>query len=372
MHGANTIASRHDRERVSSDAFASVLSGASSHRGSGTAGAYGVCGIIEDGGVRTVTTDDVIGICDEYLSDPLVPGTTFPVDTLDGDFWADSLAGDLDDDTLDPESFFRDPLEEQRPERHCADDMEQTSVRKSGDMVRMTKSELEALDRVGRYNQLGPILDDSAMKFLESNPSYGNFGTPSPESTFAYDALAGQFSATGMKLDRVDELSAMSIARDVSAKIGMPNGASGSSVRTNEIEGELGDRPPISSTYSGLPQPETRLARLKRWKEKRKNRNFTKVIRYQSRKACADNRPRIKGKFVKVMSVPDLSKIREESSPADSDEEFEKAESDEKNDDIAKLGLDKGLSAPRPLSRLKKGLVSSMSMPDFSVYATMD
>ena len=52
--------------------------------------------------------------------------------------------------------------------------------------------------------------------------------------------------------------------------------------------------------------PPSRLERLRRWKEKRKNRNFNKTIRYQSRKVCADNRPRIKGKFVKVGSTPDL------------------------------------------------------------------
>ena len=52
--------------------------------------------------------------------------------------------------------------------------------------------------------------------------------------------------------------------------------------------------------------PPSRLERLRRWKEKRKNRNFNKTIRYQSRKVCADNRPRIKGKFVKIGSTPDL------------------------------------------------------------------
>ena len=52
--------------------------------------------------------------------------------------------------------------------------------------------------------------------------------------------------------------------------------------------------------------PPSRLERLRRWKEKRKNRNFNKTIRYQSRKVCADNRPRIKGKFVKVGSSPNL------------------------------------------------------------------
>ena len=59
-------------------------------------------------------------------------------------------------------------------------------------------------------------------------------------------------------------------------------------------------------TNGASDAPPSRLERLRRWKEKRKNRNFNKTIRYQSRKVCADNRPRIKGKFVKVGSTPDL------------------------------------------------------------------
>ena len=64
---------------------------------------------------------------------------------------------------------------------------------------------------------------------------------------------------------------------------------------------------PMLHLANGAPDaPPSRLERLRRWKEKRKNRNFNKTIRYQSRKVCADNRPRIKGKFVKVGSTPDL------------------------------------------------------------------
>lgn len=42
-----------------------------------------------------------------------------------------------------------------------------------------------------------------------------------------------------------------------------------------------------------------REARVMRYKEKRKNRKFEKTIRYASRKAYAETRPRIKGRFVK-------------------------------------------------------------------------
>ncbi|KAI3782164.1 hypothetical protein L2E82_12198 [Cichorium intybus] len=42
-----------------------------------------------------------------------------------------------------------------------------------------------------------------------------------------------------------------------------------------------------------------RLARVLRYREKKKNRKFEKKIRYASRKAYAEKRPRIKGRFAK-------------------------------------------------------------------------
>lgn len=45
--------------------------------------------------------------------------------------------------------------------------------------------------------------------------------------------------------------------------------------------------------------PMDREARVLRYKEKKKNRKFVKTIRYASRKAYAETRPRIKGRFAK-------------------------------------------------------------------------
>lgn len=42
-----------------------------------------------------------------------------------------------------------------------------------------------------------------------------------------------------------------------------------------------------------------RQARVLRYREKKKNRKFEKTIRYASRKAYAETRPRIKGRFAK-------------------------------------------------------------------------
>lgn len=46
-----------------------------------------------------------------------------------------------------------------------------------------------------------------------------------------------------------------------------------------------------------------REARVLRYREKRKNRRFEKTIRYASRKAYAETRPRIKGRFAKRTDV---------------------------------------------------------------------
>jgi CCT motif len=46
-----------------------------------------------------------------------------------------------------------------------------------------------------------------------------------------------------------------------------------------------------------------REARLMRYREKRKNRRFEKKIRYASRKAYAETRPRVKGRFAKREEV---------------------------------------------------------------------
>ncbi|GAB2267462.1 hypothetical protein Dimus_002445 [Dionaea muscipula] len=53
-----------------------------------------------------------------------------------------------------------------------------------------------------------------------------------------------------------------------------------------------------------------REARVLRYREKRKNRKFEKMIRYASRKAYAETRPRIKGRFAKRTEIDgDLDQI---------------------------------------------------------------
>ncbi|MQM07888.1 hypothetical protein Taro_040737 [Colocasia esculenta] len=58
-----------------------------------------------------------------------------------------------------------------------------------------------------------------------------------------------------------------------------------------------------SPPASGAPAGMDREARVMRYREKRKNRRFQKTIRYASRKAYAETRPRIKGRFAKRAEV---------------------------------------------------------------------
>ncbi|XP_027182939.1 zinc finger protein CONSTANS-LIKE 4-like [Coffea eugenioides] len=65
----------------------------------------------------------------------------------------------------------------------------------------------------------------------------------------------------------------------------------------------------VSNNFSrsdAVPNPVSgvdREARVLRYREKRKNRKFEKTIRYASRKAYAETRPRIKGRFAKRAEV---------------------------------------------------------------------
>lgn len=62
-------------------------------------------------------------------------------------------------------------------------------------------------------------------------------------------------------------------------------------------KGDMFSTPPIQTPTQLSPMD--REARVLRYKEKKKNRKFVKTIRYASRKAYAETRPRIKGRFAK-------------------------------------------------------------------------
>lgn len=402
MHDANAVARKHERSRAGAyDVGGGDASASAAMVMTGVSGVSARDGGDDD---DDVDVDAFRGLVDDYFIDDALDAmrgtsTSLPADTLDGAFWDENLR-DLDDDLGDDDQFDDiDPTDRflrDSPRLDDEDGDEVVNVRRGGedDSARtrspsrgmMSSGEIEALARVGDFtvtsSYLGPILDDSAVKFLENNPTYGKYGSPSPSSSSLlaaeFDSLTGKLGRAHVRPqvkteDRDEAKSGAPITMDASASHGESKShvASADGVPPPAHDGGGCGPPSGSETYSGLPQPQTRLERLRRWKEKRKNRNFNKVIRYQSRKACADNRPRIKGKFVKVSSVPNLTALRDAVDDSDEDDIEDRSNQAKERDRIAELGLDKGLRAPPGLTRMKTGMVASASMPDFSMYDTM-
>eukprot|EP00887_Chlorella_sp_A99_P002699 scaffold6.g2699.t1 len=85
----------------------------------------------------------------------------------------------------------------------------------------------------------------------------------------------------------------------VPPSIGLGAAAPGASAGTSLLGGaSLPDLPLLSGEERS--RREARAAALHKYREKRKRLNFGKKIRYQSRKALAEARPRVKGQFVRV------------------------------------------------------------------------
>ncbi|VAH06376.1 unnamed protein product [Triticum turgidum subsp. durum] len=84
------------------------------------------------------------------------------------------------------------------------------------------------------------------------------------------------------------EAAASSVDRNDDTAAGLANGGAYSAGPSGDVVGDV-------------PAPtELREAKLMRYKEKRKRRRYEKQIRYASRKAYAEMRPRVKGRFAKV------------------------------------------------------------------------
>ncbi|KAK4255371.1 hypothetical protein QN277_008379 [Acacia crassicarpa] len=73
----------------------------------------------------------------------------------------------------------------------------------------------------------------------------------------------------------------------------------------------------VSQRNFGSPCPQARDKAKRRYKEKKKKREFIKQIRYASRKARADTRRRVKGRFVKAGEAYDYDPLVNENTQAD-------------------------------------------------------
>nr|AGI62035.1 CONSTANS-like 11 [Erycina pusilla] len=79
------------------------------------------------------------------------------------------------------------------------------------------------------------------------------------------------------------------------------NCVSNSQITSSKGTSDIFHGPPLQMSQHFTPMD--REARVLRYREKRKTRKFQKIIRYASRKAYAETRPRIKGRFAKRTDV---------------------------------------------------------------------
>jgi hypothetical protein len=95
-----------------------------------------------------------------------------------------------------------------------------------------------------------------------------------------------------------------------------PLPCSNSETKVRIVDGSL----TVTGTETSWSKQERRAQALNKYKAKRKNLNFTKKIRYETRKQLAQARPRIKGQFVKV-SGSDAAEATGKSAKSTADDE---------------------------------------------------
>ncbi|KAK0571209.1 hypothetical protein LWI29_012492 [Acer saccharum] len=126
---------------------------------------------------------------------------------------------------------------------------------------------------VQNKNVHAPLVNDSCFDLDFSGSKPFGFG-------YSNQCLSQSVSSSSLEVGVVPDGSTMT---DISNPYGRSGG--GESSTTNQTVQQLSSA--------------DREARVLRYREKRKNRKFEKTIRYASRKAYAEMRPRIKGRFAK-------------------------------------------------------------------------
>jgi hypothetical protein len=154
------------------------------------------------------------------------------------------------------------------------------------------KSEFDTFDLDGTLFDVGLGFDAGSfdMSFFDV-PADGMVPSLSPTSSGVSDVTTGSLTASA------------SSASLTSADIGGCGGAA-ILVKTEAASPRRGSSPPLRVPTARAwppvdlpPVAMNREERVARYREKRKRRTFEKTIRYESRKAYAEVRPRIKGRF---------------------------------------------------------------------------
>lgn len=138
------------------------------------------------------------------------------------------------------------------------------------------------------------FVENSAKNTFEIDFTRSNIN--SFNNSFTAPSLMHSVSSSSMDVGVVPDGSSIS---ETSYSFGLSMNSSVDFSGTAASGGRRGGGNYQSSQVSGVD----RKARVLRYIEKRKNRKFEKTIRYASRKAYAETRPRIKGRFAKRTEV---------------------------------------------------------------------
>lgn len=159
-----------------------------------------------------------------------------------------------------------------------------------------------------------PFLDFEYAGFQQHEAAAGNDSVVPVQTGphFLNDRPVGNYFDLDFSKSTVSPYSyaSHSLSQSVSSDVGLvPDGNSVSDAsypfgkKVNGVGDAIGQ--PATAAQATQLSGSDREARVLRYKEKKKNRKFEKTIRYASRKAYAETRPRIKGRFAKRTEMDD-------------------------------------------------------------------
>ncbi|CAN1184918.1 Zinc finger protein CONSTANS-LIKE 4 [Linum perenne] len=179
----------------------------------------------------------------------------------------------------------------------------------------MESSDLELNTGQFLFGEMDPYLDldygtvDPKIEAQEQNSSGSDGVVPHVQSNGGQAPVMNDhcfefdFSADGTKAFAAYGYSAQCLSHSVSSSsidVGVvPEGCAMTDISNPYREGAMSGAGESAVSQAVPLSAADREARVMRYREKRKNRKFEKTIRYASRKAYAETRPRIKGRFAK-------------------------------------------------------------------------
>ncbi|XP_040382073.1 zinc finger protein CONSTANS-LIKE 13-like isoform X2 [Oryza brachyantha] len=333
VHGANTVSTRHGRAPLCSACRAAPA--ATRRRGGAAARGLLLCsncdfdGLRGDAGAGEPPRHDRAAV-EGYTGCPSIAELAAILGVL-GDY-GDKLAGDggwrsaweepqvlsLDDIIVPTTSChgFQPLLTPSSPETRSSPDGELDGevLRQLGELAKLEEAAATAQAAFVGAEAAGDQLPSWASP--EFTSGHGDFGTEATSHEAPSTTLPSCEHETWIPTDHTDPTDAnkMEISCEEVALSSSAEPCLSSFVEVSEIlpslscssNGSHDPATPAPTTQALLPKkgvydiayPDRGMV-ISRYKEKRKNRRFDKQIRYESRKARADGRLRIKGRFAK-------------------------------------------------------------------------